>query len=96
MKVVKRTDDYVIYQKRSGRYAVKNSEKKWVNAEEKVQVLTAEELIKAPQAAAPEPEAEESVAEEPAVEEEAAEETEELAAEETAEAEASEEEPKSE
>ncbi|MDA8682169.1 hypothetical protein N9M08_06515, partial [Porticoccaceae bacterium] len=47
MKVVKKTKEYVIYQKGSGRYAVKNADKQWVNADEKVAILTAEGLTKA-------------------------------------------------
>ena len=63
MKVIKKTKDYVVYQKASGRYAVKDADKKWVNADEKVRILVAEGLIKAVAPAAP-------VAEEaPAVEE---------------------------
>ena len=46
MKVVKKTKEYVIYQKGSGRYAVKNADKQWVNADEKVAILVAEGLIK--------------------------------------------------
>ena len=62
MKVIKKTKDYVIYQKSSGRYAVKGADKSWVNADEKVKILLAEKLIKAfvppaPAPQAPEPEA---------------------------------------
>ena len=39
MKVVKKTKDYIIYQKGSGRYAVKGADKKWINAEEKIKRL---------------------------------------------------------
>ena len=39
MKVIKKTKEYVIYQKASGRYAVKDADKKWVNADEKVRIL---------------------------------------------------------
>jgi hypothetical protein len=47
MKVIKKTKDYVVYQKSSGRYAVKDANKNWVNADEKVKILLAEKLIKA-------------------------------------------------
>jgi len=49
MEVVKKTSDYTIYQKRSKRYAVKDANKRWVKGEEKVKVLLAENLVKAPQ-----------------------------------------------
>ena len=69
MKVIKKTDDYTVYQKRSGRYAVKGTDKKWVNAEDKVKILLAEGLIKVATPAEPEPEAVEEVAEEATAEE---------------------------
>jgi len=74
MKVLKKTDDYTVYQKRSGRYAVKGADKNWVNAEEKVKILVAEGFVKVAVAAEPEPEVEEvaeEVVEEAAAEEEA-------------------------
>ena len=46
MKVIKKTKDYIIYQKSSGRYAIKNANKNWVNADEKIKILLAEKLIK--------------------------------------------------
>lgn len=65
MKVVKKTAEYTIYQKRNNRYAVKGTNKKWVNSESKTNILLAEDLIKvtapapAPAPAAePEPSAE--------------------------------------
>ena len=42
MKVIKKTKEYIIYQKGSGRYAVKDADKKWVNAEEKIKILLVE------------------------------------------------------
>ncbi|MAR58717.1 MAG: hypothetical protein CMK34_01730 [Porticoccaceae bacterium] len=39
MKVIKKTKEYTIYQKSSGRYAVKDSDKNWVNADEKIKIL---------------------------------------------------------
>ncbi|MEK6623689.1 MAG: hypothetical protein AABY86_01890 [Bdellovibrionota bacterium] len=46
--VVKKTDTFTILQKRSGRYAVKGANGKWINAEEKVKILLAAGLIKTP------------------------------------------------
>lgn len=48
MEVVKKTDDYTIYKKKSGRFCVQGANKKWINGEEKVKILLAESLIKAP------------------------------------------------
>ncbi|ARN74773.1 hypothetical protein [Oceanicoccus sagamiensis] len=72
MKVVKKTSEYTISQRRDGRYAVVGSDNKPVNGDDKVKILLAEELIKvtAPAPAPePEPEAEEAPAEEAAAEE---------------------------
>ena len=72
MKVVKKTSEYTISQRRDGRYAVVGSDKKPVNGDDKVKILLAEELIKvsAPAPAPePEPEAEEVSAEEAPAEE---------------------------
>jgi hypothetical protein len=83
MKVIKKTKDYVIYQKGSGRYAIKDAEKNWVNADEKIKILLAEKLIKAvvpapapkePEAPVEEAPADEAVAEEAPAEEAPAEE----------------------
>ena len=77
MKVLKQTDDYTVYQKRSGRYAVVGSDKKNINGEDKVKILVAEGIVKQA-VAAPEPEVVEETVEEAATEEvaeEAAEET---------------------
>ena len=46
MKVIKKTKDYVIYKKGSGRYAIKDADKNWVNADEKIKILLAEKLVK--------------------------------------------------
>jgi hypothetical protein len=66
MKRVAKTDEHTIYEKRSGRYAVKDKQKRWVRGDDKLAVLSAQGLVKAPQpkAAAPEPEAEAATAEE--------------------------------
>ena len=66
MKVLKKTDDYTIYQKRSGRYGVIDADKNPINGDEKVKILVAEGIVKQA-VAAPEPEpevVEEAVAEE--------------------------------
>ena len=46
MKTVKKTKEYTIVQKRSGRYGVKDKDQKWINGEEKVKVLLSQKLIK--------------------------------------------------
>ncbi|MDB4470900.1 hypothetical protein N9063_01300 [Deltaproteobacteria bacterium] len=71
MKVVKKTSEYTVLERRDGRYAVQGSNKRPVNGDEKIKILVAEGLVKVAVAAAPEPE----VVEEAAVEEAAAEET---------------------
>ncbi|MCB0356284.1 MAG: hypothetical protein KDD40_04715 [Bdellovibrionales bacterium] len=48
MEVVKKTAEYTIFKKRSGRYGVKAKNGKWVNAVEKVKILNKEGIIKAP------------------------------------------------
>jgi hypothetical protein len=63
MKLVKKTDDYSIYQRGDDRYAVRDADKRPINGDEKVRILVAEELIKAALPAEPEPEAEESAEE---------------------------------
>ena len=57
MEIVKQTDEYEIVKKRSGRYGVRGKNRKWVNGDEKVRILLAEKLIKAPEPKAPEAEA---------------------------------------
>ena len=69
MKEVKSVGDNKIFEKRSGRYAVKGSNKKYVNGDEKAKILAEAGLI-----TIPEPKA--APAEEAADAEEAAEETE--------------------
>ena len=74
MKLVKKTSEYKIYQRRDERYAVEDKKGKAINGEEKAKILLAEELIKltapnpveeapveeaAPEEAAPEAEASE-------------------------------------
>ena len=86
MKLVKKTDEYSIYQRGDNRYAVQDAGKNPVNAEEKVRILVAEGLLKvAAPAKVEEPAAEEEAAAEEGAEAEAAEP--EASAEEAAEAE---------
>lgn len=74
MEIVKRTSEYTIVKKRNGRYGVQAKGRNWVNADEKVKILTEAGLIKAPEPkpAEPEPVAEEAPAEEAAEGEEPA------------------------
>lgn len=59
MKLIKKTDEYSIFQRGDERYAVKSAAKQSVNGEEKVRILLAEGLIKVTAPAAPaEPEPE--------------------------------------
>jgi hypothetical protein len=58
MQQVKKTADYTIFQKKSGRYAVRAKNKQWLHAADKTQVLLAEALITQPQPKAPAAEAE--------------------------------------
>ena len=55
MEIVKTTEEYQIIKKRSGRYGVRGTNRKWVTGDEKLKILIAEGLIKAP---APKQEAE--------------------------------------
>ena len=66
MKVVAKTDEYTIYQKRSERYAVKDANKQYVNGEEKAAILQAQGLVKAPPKKQEEPEPAEDAASEDA------------------------------
>ena len=52
MELVKQSEEFAIYKKRSGRYAVKKA-KTWVNGEDKTKILLGEGLIKV---SAPNPE----------------------------------------
>ena len=62
METVKTTENYTIFKKRSGRYGVKGTNRKWINGEEKAKILSDEGLIKlsvaAPKEEAPAEEAE--------------------------------------
>ena len=46
MELVKKTDKYTIYKKKSGRHAVQNKDKKYLAEKEKEEILLAEGLIK--------------------------------------------------
>ncbi len=48
MEKVKETKEYKVFKKSSGRYCVLDAQKKWVNAEKKIEILTKEGLFKAP------------------------------------------------
>lgn len=61
MKIVKKTAEHTIYERRDGRFAVKTSKGQPVNAEEKVAILSAAGYLKAPE---PKAEVVEEVAEE--------------------------------
>ena len=45
MKLIKKTDEYIVYLKRSGRYGVKNTDHEWINGISKTRILLAEGLI---------------------------------------------------
>ena len=70
MKVAKKTAEYTIFQRRDNRYAVCDTEKKWVNGDDKVKILMQEGLMKKPEpkAAKPDPEAVEGGSEETSAE----------------------------
>ena len=53
MKVVCTNDEYTIYRRRDGRYAVEDADKRPINGDEKSQILLANELISAAPPAAP-------------------------------------------
>jgi hypothetical protein len=56
MESVKKTEEYEIVKKRSGRYAVRDAKRNWLKGDEKVKILLAEKLIKAPVPKSKEPE----------------------------------------
>lgn len=73
MKKIKSTATHTIYEKRSGRHAVKDRRKRWVLGDDKVAVLKSEGLVKAPEpkAAPAEPAEAESAEGEPSADESA-------------------------
>ena len=76
MKVVKKTDEHTIFQKRNGRYGVRDAEREWINGDDKTRILLDAGLIetKLPQPSA-EPEAADTGAEETQEDDDAAAET---------------------
>ena len=58
MKLVKKTAEYSVYLRRDGRHAVRGSNGKWINGDEKVEILYKEELLKKPEPKAEEAEEE--------------------------------------
>ncbi len=49
MEILKKTEQYTVMKKRSGRFCVKDNKGKWVNGAEKVRILHQEGFVKAPQ-----------------------------------------------
>ena len=45
MELVKKTDNYTIYKKKSGRYAVKDKDKKYISDKDKEKILLDAEKI---------------------------------------------------
>jgi len=58
VKVVLKTDEYTIFQRRDERYAVKDADKAWVNGDAKITILLENKLIEAAAPKQPEPEPE--------------------------------------
>lgn len=46
MKIVKKTKEHTIYQKRSGRYAVQDKDNKFINGQDKADILAKGKFIK--------------------------------------------------
>lgn len=63
MKLIKKTAEYSVFLRRDGRHAVRGSDGKWINGDDKVEILYNEALLKKP-----EPKAEEVEEEAPAEE----------------------------
>lgn len=53
MQQIKKTAEYTIFKKKSGRYAVKAKSKQWLHADDKARVLLAEALIEPPKVKVP-------------------------------------------
>ncbi len=64
MKVIAKTDEYTIFQKRSGRYGVRSADRQWINADDKVRILLEHKLIEVAEPKPAEPEPAEEAAEE--------------------------------
>ncbi len=56
MKVVLKTDEYTIFQRRDERYAVKDANKAWVNGDAKIRILVEHKFIEGAVPKQPEPE----------------------------------------
>jgi len=69
MKLIRKTAEHRIYQRRDNRYAVTDADKRPVNGDEKVAILLAAGLVTAPAPQQPEPEAPEAADEEGSAEE---------------------------
>ena len=74
MKVVRKTDEYTIVEKRSKRYGVLNAKKNWINGDAKTTILVNEKLLEVAVPKPKEAEAEEVASDEVASEESATEE----------------------
>lgn len=61
MKLIKKTAEYSVLERRDGRHAVQSKKGKMINGDDKVAILIAEKLVKAP---APKPVEEEASSEE--------------------------------
>ena len=53
MKQVKKTAEYTVFQRRDGRYAVRGTNSKWINGNDKVEILYKETLLAKPEPKAP-------------------------------------------
>jgi hypothetical protein len=69
MEAVKKTKEFTILKKRSGRYAVRGADRKWIHGDDKLKILSDAGLANAPkkkappaETAAPEPGGEEAPA----------------------------------
>ncbi len=82
MKEVKTSGEYKIYEKRSGRYAIKDSKKQYVNGDEKAGILASAGLVTIPEPKKPQPVEENAAPEESNAEAAAQESVEETPAEE--------------
>jgi hypothetical protein len=74
VKVIARTDEYTIIQKRNERYGVMDTNRKWINGDAKVAILLEHKLIEAPVPKAPEPEEAEAPADDASADEASADE----------------------
>ncbi|WNO09057.1 hypothetical protein [Teredinibacter sp. KSP-S5-2] len=69
MKLVKKTAEYSIFERKDKRHAVRGSNAKWINGEAKVEILQKEGLLKKPEPKPAEPAPVEDSQEEAASEE---------------------------